>query len=124
MSHACLSRPQAVRRALDLLAEKAGEPVTIVDLSRAACVSERTLRNAFHAMHQLSPKKYVIRARLEEARHALQLARGVRGAVTRVATDCGFYELGRFAGAYRHLFGESPSDTLRNGRQREFEGMP
>src|SRR4051812_28510578 len=116
MSSPCRSHPQAVQLALDLVARKAGEPVAIVDLCRAAHVSERTLRNAFHEMHRLSPKKYLIRLRLEEARRALRLARGARGAVTRVATDCGFYELGRFASAYRHLFGERPSDTLRTAR--------
>jgi hypothetical protein len=33
--------------------------------------------------------------------------------VTRIATDHGFWELGRFSVAYRTLFGETPLTTLR-----------
>ena len=33
--------------------------------------------------------------------------------VTRIVTDHGFWELGRFSVAYRALFGESPLETLR-----------
>jgi len=109
----CFSHSQIVRRALAVASEYSGRPPLIADLCRAAGVSERTLRNAFHDVHGLSPKQYLLRHGLEEARHALQLARGARGAVTLVATECGFFELGRFAGAYRQLFGERPSDTLR-----------
>jgi AraC family ethanolamine operon transcriptional activator len=36
--------------------------------------------------------------------------------VTSVATQHGFYELGRFAGEYRALFGEAPSETLHKAR--------
>ena len=33
--------------------------------------------------------------------------------VTGVMTSCGVTEFGRFAGAYRALFGETPSQTLK-----------
>jgi len=39
-------------------------------------------------------------------------ARGAAG-VTKVALDCGFSHLGRFAAQYRAQFGELPSQTAR-----------
>ena len=47
------------------------------------------------------------------ARRALRAADPRRTTVSAIALDCGFWELGRFAVAYRRTFGESPSDTLR-----------
>ena len=40
------------------------------------------------------------------------------GEITSIATGLGFTHLGRFSIAYREVFGESPSQTLRRGRAK------
>jgi AraC-like DNA-binding protein len=84
----------------------------MVELSRQTGVSERTLRAAFHDVLGLSPKQYAIGQRLHAAHEALCAADPGTTTVTDIATEYGFFELGRFAGRYRHTFGEAPSQTL------------
>ena len=108
-----LPREQLVTRVMQFLRDNLGEPVTVAELSRMAGVSERTLRAAFHDVLGLSPKQYEITERLRAARAALSAANPETTTVTDVAMTYGFFELGRFAGRYRHVFGEVPSRTLR-----------
>jgi AraC family transcriptional regulator, ethanolamine operon transcriptional activator len=96
--------------------EHIGEPVSIARLSAAAGVSERALRNAFYQVYAISPKRYLRRWRLNLVRNALRSADRQRISVTDVATQHGFSELGRFAGEYKALFGERPSQTLYRAR--------
>jgi AraC-like DNA-binding protein len=103
---------QAVERAAQFLREHVAEGVRIAHLSRVAGVSERALRYAFHREHGLSPKQFDVRQRLNSARRALCDVTEP-GSVTTIATQFGFFELGRFARLYKNAFGESPSQTIR-----------
>ena len=110
-----ISRPQIMDKFDEFVRTHVDEPIGMAQLCDVTGVSERSLRNACHAVCGTSPKRYLTRCRLEAVRQALEAARAGEATVTRIATDFGFFELGRFAGTYSALFGEHPSETLRNG---------
>ena len=113
-SQRAANRRRVVEQAEAFLNEHRGDPVPIEYLCRVTGVSERTLRNAFHDVRGMSPKRFMLRARLDQVHRALQSGQPA-GTVTTVATEHGFFELGRFAGQYKAAFGVSPSETLRSG---------
>ena len=107
-------RPRQIISRLDaFLVDHLDEPLQLAQLCDATGVSERSLRNACHAICGTSPKRYLTRRRLEAVRDALAHAQPGTATVTRIATEFGFFELGRFAGMYSSVFGERPSETLR-----------
>jgi len=108
-----ISQWEAVERAEAYLRAHVDATVSLAQLCRIAGLSERGLRNAFYGVRGLSPKRCTLRLRLQGVRRDLREAVAGRTTVTSVATRYGFYELGRFAGAYKAMFGEVPSATLR-----------
>jgi AraC-like DNA-binding protein len=86
--------------------------VTLADLCEASGVSERRVRSAFYECYQMSPTAYLRVTALNAVRRELVEGPRLRGAVSRAATDWGFWHLSRFAAQYRELFGESPRHTL------------
>jgi AraC-like DNA-binding protein len=110
---ACASTA-VVRRAIDLMHAHPETPWGTVHLARATGVSARALQKAFQRSGQPPPMTYLRRLRLHKARAELAARCPNTLTVTAVASHWGFLHLSRFAEQYRQLFGESPSETLKN----------
>jgi len=94
------------------------QDVTLAGLCEASGVSERRVRSAFYECYQMSPTAYLRVAALNAVRRELIEGPRLRDAVSRAATDWGFWHLSRFAAQYRALFGESPRHTLSHRTDR------
>lgn len=106
-------RQRAVRRVIEYLTDRHDPDTTISALCRIGGVSERTLEYGFRERLGMTPVRFLKVTRLNGARRDLLGATSPATTVTDVALHWGFSELGRFAGDYRRLFGELPSETLR-----------
>jgi AraC-like DNA-binding protein len=95
-------------------------PLHLLEICAALGTPERTLRAACEEQLGMGPIRYLNLRRMHLVRRALALADPSRATVTQLATDYGFWELGRFAVAYRALFGEPPSETLRRSSDKVF----
>ncbi len=104
-------RTVSLRRAIEQIEESDG-PLTTLQLATAAGVSRRTLEYAFREGVGVTPTRYLRLHCLNRARRALSAADPRASTVGRIARECGFNHLGRFAVEYRMLFEESPSETL------------
>ena len=102
-----------MRRLENFLEANPDRTLHLTDLCAAAAVSDRTLRILSHEHLGMSPTRYLWLRRMYLARRALRMADQTTATVTEIATSYAFWELGRFAVAYRSLFGETPSATLR-----------
>ena len=102
---------EIVRRCVQY-AEAVGRNPSIIELSRAAFVSERRLREAFTSTLSMPPRQYFQHRILNEARRRLVAGNEEQVTVSRVAADLGFSHFGRFSSAYSRIYGELPSGTL------------
>jgi AraC family ethanolamine operon transcriptional activator len=113
MGRPSLPRREIVRRIVDEIEQREGEPLSVEDLARVTNVSERTLRNIFLEYYGLPPRRYLMIKRMHGVRSALKEANPESTSVTALAAHFGFWHFGRFSSEYRRLFGESPSHTLK-----------
>lgn len=89
------------------------QPLYLTEICAGIGVAERTLRSACEEYLGMGPIRYLTLRRMHLVRRALRHCDPAKSNVTGIVTDHGFWELGRFSVAYRTLFGESPSETLR-----------
>jgi len=109
------TRREAYRRAIEL-GDGLKKRVTVPEFAALTGVSQRTLELAFQEAAGITPQKYLRWRRMHMAHHDLLAQDPKYTRITDVTTSLGFTELGRFAVEYKRLFGESPSETLRNRR--------
>jgi AraC family ethanolamine operon transcriptional activator len=112
-----------VGRATGSLGAGDGEATRVSQLCAAAGASERQLQRAFHSVYGFGPRRWLKLRRLQHVRSAL-LQAPAGSTVAAIAGSFGFSDQGRFASAYRALFGEAPSTTLVAGTHRGTHAPP
>jgi AraC-like DNA-binding protein len=86
--------------------------LTLGDICAELLVSERTVRRVFAECFGMGTHQYQLTLRLNKVREALKVSEPCHGAVSKIATEHGFWHMGRFGTQYRRLFGETAKDTL------------
>jgi len=99
-----------VWESLDLIHAHPHRAPSILELCGTVGVSRRALFYAFGELLGLSPKVYIKKFRLGEARRVIINNRKER-CIQRVARELGFIHEGQFSIDYSSAFGESPSQT-------------
>jgi AraC-like DNA-binding protein len=107
-----------IARFEEFLAANSDRPLYLTEICAGIGVAERTLRGACEEHVGMGPIRFLTLRRMHLVRRALLKADPSKSTVTRVVTDHGFWELGRFSVSYRALFGESPSETLQSAARR------
>jgi AraC-like DNA-binding protein len=100
-------------RFVEFLKANPDRPIYLTEICAAIGVAERTLRGPCEEHLGMGPIRYLTLRRMHQVRRALLHSHPSTATVTQIVRDHGFWELGRFSVAYRILFGESPSETLR-----------
>jgi AraC-like DNA-binding protein len=101
-----------MRRFWRVLEERPDRAHYIGELCATIGVSDRTLRACCQEHLGMGPRRYLALRRMHLARRALRHGVPAVTTVTEIAAQHGFWQFGRFAGEYHHLFGEFPSATL------------
>jgi AraC-like DNA-binding protein len=112
MSVSAGRQSKVIVRLEEFLAANQDHSVYLAEICAAVGVSERALRRCCEEHLGIGPIKYLWLRRMHLAHRALKRADAIETTVTHIATQFGFYELGRFSVEYRTLFGEPPSITL------------
>lgn len=110
------ARKRMVDRAREYAMANRDQPPTVLELCNQIGASRRKLQYCFQEALGTNPVAYLRALRLNAAHRQLRSAEGAES-VQSVAASWGFWHLSRFANDYRQMFGQLPSDTLRNARR-------
>ena len=104
-----------VDSARNYILSRKSEALTVTDLCEGLRTSHRSLHYAFNKVLGISPVTYLRYIRLNGVRAEL-VSSDKPTLISEVAANWGFWHMGMFSVYYKHLFGERPSETLKNHR--------
>ena len=105
---------QAAEKISHFLYNHIEDDIQMVDLCREAHMSERTLQRVCQKIFNKTPRELIKVHRLNAIKKILESTVDESINLLHLSMDFGFMHQGRFAGEYKKLFGESPSQTLRH----------
>ena len=92
------------------------DPLYIAKICSTLGVSDRVLRRSCNYYLGMTPSSYYRLHRMHWANHALR--RCGPDTIRDAALRAGYHHLGRFAAAYRKLFGQSPASIVHHRQRR------
>jgi AraC family transcriptional regulator, ethanolamine operon transcriptional activator len=96
------------------------ENISVAELCLESGCSERWLGICFKKRYNVTPKKYIKCLRLAHVRRNLiKFDSNNYDSIIEVAADQGFWHMGQFAADYRSIYGELPSETLKECGQKK-----
>lgn len=101
-----------VHKALRLATADEWSNPSVEWIAASSGVSERTLLRAFQSILGMGPAHYLKLRTLNAVRRYIAKFASPDQTITALLTGHGVTEFGRFAGEYKRLFGETPSQTL------------
>lgn len=99
-------------RALDFIHSEPVHNLSVSHLVNNIHASSRSIQYCFSELLGMSPKKYLIRLRLNAIRRELNEACPTERTITNIANNYGVVNIGRFKQDYELFFNESPRETL------------
>ena len=103
-----------------IVAGSGESPPSIDALGERLHISRRTIQNSFRQVADTTPVHYLRSLRLNVVRSRLISAQQEELSVSQAAADQGFIHLGHFTERYKTLFGELPSQTLRERHEPDY----
>ena len=86
------------------------ENIDVKEIARLSCLSEFHFFRSFKEAFGISPHKYLINRRLNEAH---KLLKKNSFSIGEIAFDCGFVDIYSFSKTYKKHFGYSPSKVSK-----------
>lgn len=106
-------RPDSFHAALNIIFSNIDSPPSINELSKQLKTTPRNLQYLFKSHLNMTPKQFIKVIRLNIARRRIVQSQCVRGNISDIANQLGFWHMGSFAQDFKKLFCNKPSELLQ-----------